>query len=95
MRPSTSGENTYSHQRSQGDSGVDPVIPSAFAAWAVSHLVRLVAEDESEPVPPPRCPSSGCSRFPQNWGGTELNRVVTCMVLRATANDMRRCSPLP
>ncbi|GFW39343.1 uncharacterized protein TNCV_1833281 [Trichonephila clavipes] len=26
---------------------------------------------------------------PQNWGETELNRFVTCMVLRATANDRR------
>ncbi|GFW55927.1 cullin-4A [Trichonephila clavipes] len=24
--------------------------------------------------------------FPQNWGETELNRSVTCMVLKATAN---------
>ncbi|GFV34259.1 uncharacterized protein TNCV_991801 [Trichonephila clavipes] len=33
--------------------------------------------------------------LPQNWGGTELNRSVTCMVLRATTNDMRTSSPLP
>ncbi|GFV57645.1 hypothetical protein TNCV_3132331 [Trichonephila clavipes] len=25
--------------------------------------------------------------LPQNWGGTEQNRTVTCMVLKATAND--------
>ncbi|GFT92889.1 uncharacterized protein TNCV_740491 [Trichonephila clavipes] len=33
--------------------------------------------------------------LPQNWGGTELNRTVTCMVLKATANDRRTSSPLP
>ncbi|GFV93526.1 uncharacterized protein TNCV_1988391 [Trichonephila clavipes] len=27
--------------------------------------------------------------LPQNWGETELNRSVTCMVLIATANDRR------
>ncbi|GFY33902.1 hypothetical protein TNCV_4596101 [Trichonephila clavipes] len=27
--------------------------------------------------------------FPKNWGGSELNRSVTCMVLKATANDRR------
>ncbi|GFW90672.1 uncharacterized protein TNCV_628381 [Trichonephila clavipes] len=27
--------------------------------------------------------------LPQNWGGTELNPSVTCMVLKATANDRR------
>ncbi|GFX84524.1 uncharacterized protein TNCV_560391 [Trichonephila clavipes] len=26
---------------------------------------------------------------PQNWGGDEPNRTVTCMVLKATANDVR------
>ncbi|GFW28235.1 hypothetical protein TNCV_4499651 [Trichonephila clavipes] len=30
----------------------------------------------------------------QNWGGTELNRTVTCIVLKATANDRRTPSPL-
>ncbi|GFX19850.1 uncharacterized protein TNCV_1434111 [Trichonephila clavipes] len=29
------------------------------------------------------------SVLPLNWGGTELNRTVTCMVLKATANDRR------
>ncbi|GFV00969.1 hypothetical protein TNCV_1387831 [Trichonephila clavipes] len=32
---------------------------------------------------------------PQNSGGTELKRTVTCMVLKATANDRRISSPLP
>ncbi|GFV13466.1 uncharacterized protein TNCV_129641 [Trichonephila clavipes] len=26
---------------------------------------------------------------PLNWGGTEPNRTVTCLVLKATANDRR------
>ncbi|GFX15600.1 uncharacterized protein TNCV_2130881 [Trichonephila clavipes] len=33
--------------------------------------------------------------LPQNWGGTEQNRTVTFMVLKATANDSRKSSPLP
>ncbi|GFX46172.1 hypothetical protein TNCV_2298211 [Trichonephila clavipes] len=31
--------------------------------------------------------------LPQNWGGTELNRTATCMVLKATANDRRTSNP--
>ncbi|GFT91857.1 hypothetical protein TNCV_4489661 [Trichonephila clavipes] len=31
---------------------------------------------------------------PQNCGGTELNCTVTCMVLKATANDRPTSSPL-
>ncbi|GFW73139.1 hypothetical protein TNCV_832571 [Trichonephila clavipes] len=33
--------------------------------------------------------------FPQNWGGTELSRTVTCMVLKTTTNDRRTSSSLP
>ncbi|GFT26203.1 hypothetical protein TNCV_1544141 [Trichonephila clavipes] len=36
----------------------------------------------------PRCP-------PQNCGGNEPNRKVTCMVLKATANDRASLIPLP
>ncbi|GFT32016.1 hypothetical protein TNCV_3468611 [Trichonephila clavipes] len=32
--------------------------------------------------------------FPQNWGGTEQNRTVTCIILKATANDRRTASTL-
>ncbi|GFW94574.1 hypothetical protein TNCV_4246151 [Trichonephila clavipes] len=32
---------------------------------------------------------------PQNWDGTEPNRPVTHMVLKAAANDRRTYSPLP
>ncbi|GFX45290.1 hypothetical protein TNCV_2095751 [Trichonephila clavipes] len=31
----------------------------------------------------------------QNWGGTEINRTVTCMVLNAMANDSHTSSPIP
>ncbi|GFX31299.1 hypothetical protein TNCV_2061181 [Trichonephila clavipes] len=30
------------------------------------------------------------SVLPQNWGGTEQNRTVSCMVLKAKANDRRK-----
>ncbi|GFW94350.1 DDE_3 domain-containing protein [Trichonephila clavipes] len=33
--------------------------------------------------------------LPQNWSGTELNRTVTCVVLKATDNDRRTSSLLP
>ncbi|GFV50427.1 transposable element Tcb1 transposase [Trichonephila clavipes] len=31
--------------------------------------------------------------LPQNWGGIEQNRTVTCVVLKATGNDRRTSSP--
>ncbi|GFW44008.1 uncharacterized protein TNCV_997731 [Trichonephila clavipes] len=56
-----------------------------------SPLMRLVTGDErwEAPDPPPGFV------LPQNWGGTELNRSVTCMVPKATANDWRTSSALP
>ncbi|GFX85301.1 uncharacterized protein TNCV_2675761 [Trichonephila clavipes] len=54
---------------------------------AASPLVRLVeGEERWEALTLPRM-------FSQNWGETELNRTVTCMVLKATANDRRTSSP--
>ncbi|GFV31951.1 uncharacterized protein TNCV_3839761 [Trichonephila clavipes] len=58
---------------------------------AASPLVRLVEEEGRWKAPDPH---------PQdvlllNWGGIELNRTVTCMVLKATANDRRTSSPVP
>ncbi|GFY13064.1 uncharacterized protein TNCV_666261 [Trichonephila clavipes] len=59
---------------------------------AASPLVSVMEREErwkaSDPSPPQ-------GFLPQNWGGTELNRTVTCMVLKATANNMRTSSPLP
>ncbi|GFW35938.1 uncharacterized protein TNCV_1927671 [Trichonephila clavipes] len=51
---------------------------------AASPLVRLVeGEEKWEASDHPR------SVLPLNWGGIESNRTVTCMVLKAMAND--RC----
>ncbi|GFV87524.1 uncharacterized protein TNCV_3281621 [Trichonephila clavipes] len=51
---------------------------------AVSPLVRLMeGEERWEALDYPQ------GVLPQNWGGTELNRSITCMVLKATANDRR------
>ncbi|GFU23253.1 uncharacterized protein TNCV_2559541 [Trichonephila clavipes] len=55
---------------------------------ATSPLVRFVEEkwevfDDIQGV------------LPQNWDGTEPNRTVTCIVLKAMANDRRTTSPLP
>ncbi|GFX08943.1 uncharacterized protein TNCV_2966541 [Trichonephila clavipes] len=50
---------------------------------AASPLVRLMeGEGRWEASDHPR------GVLPQNWGETELNSSVTCMVLKATANDM-------
>ncbi|GFU39751.1 trypsin-1 [Trichonephila clavipes] len=51
---------------------------------AASPLMRFVEEKErwEAPVHPQGV-------LPQIWGGSELNRSVTCMVLKATANDRR------
>ncbi|GFT54570.1 uncharacterized protein TNCV_344551 [Trichonephila clavipes] len=59
---------------------------SACVAWgysrAASPLVRLVVGEERwEASDHPQ------SVLPLNWGGIEPNRIVTCMVLKATAND--------
>ncbi|GFV41184.1 uncharacterized protein TNCV_1102471 [Trichonephila clavipes] len=48
---------------------------------AASFLVRLVEEERWE------VPDHHQGVLPQNWGENELNRSVTCMVLKATAND--------
>ncbi|GFU33509.1 uncharacterized protein TNCV_1797561 [Trichonephila clavipes] len=52
---------------------------------AASPLVRLVESEERWEVP-----VHPLDVLPQNWGETEPNRFVTCMVLKATANDRRR-----
>ncbi|GFV98387.1 hypothetical protein TNCV_623461 [Trichonephila clavipes] len=56
---------------------------------ATSPLVRLMEEEErwENPGPLPGCSAS-------KLGRTELNRTVTCMLLKATANDRRAYSPL-
>ncbi|GFW00046.1 uncharacterized protein TNCV_3568361 [Trichonephila clavipes] len=51
---------------------------------AASPLVRLVVGEEMwVALDHPQ------GVLPLNWGETELNRCVTCMVLKATANDRR------
>ncbi|GFV30349.1 uncharacterized protein TNCV_98241 [Trichonephila clavipes] len=56
---------------------------------AASPLVRLVEGDERwEALTLPQ------GVLPQNFGGTELNRTVTCMVIKAKANDRRTSRPL-
>ncbi|GFV24522.1 uncharacterized protein TNCV_814061 [Trichonephila clavipes] len=53
-------------------------------------LVSLVVGDERWETPDP---PTGYSF--SNWGGAELNHNVTCLVLKAKANDRRTSSPLP
>ncbi|GFX21789.1 uncharacterized protein TNCV_2310681 [Trichonephila clavipes] len=51
---------------------------------AASPLVRLLEREERWE------PSDHLQGvLPLNWGGNEPNRTVTCMVLKATANDRR------
>ncbi|GFW38741.1 uncharacterized protein TNCV_3881081 [Trichonephila clavipes] len=51
---------------------------------AASPLVRLVkGEERLEASDHPQ------SVLPLNWGGIEPNHTVTCIVLKATANDRR------
>ncbi|GFX11383.1 uncharacterized protein TNCV_2804441 [Trichonephila clavipes] len=51
---------------------------------AASHLVRLVEGEERW-----EAPDHPQGVFPLNWGETELNHSVTCMMHKATANDRR------
>ncbi|GFX12384.1 hypothetical protein TNCV_64301 [Trichonephila clavipes] len=48
-----------------------------------SPIVRLV-EGEGE------APDHPHGVFPQNWGVTEPNRTITCMVLKSKANARRK-----
>ncbi|GFV91984.1 uncharacterized protein TNCV_1894201 [Trichonephila clavipes] len=63
------------------------IVPSRYGGTLNSHTaespqVKLVEEEE-------RCEAPTTPRvFSQNWGEAELNRFVTRMVLKATANDM-------
>ncbi|GFT29125.1 hypothetical protein TNCV_3587381 [Trichonephila clavipes] len=41
-----------------------------------------------------RAPDYTQGTLPQNWGATEPNYTVTCMVLKATDNDRLKSSPL-
>ncbi|GFS71819.1 cullin-4A [Trichonephila clavipes] len=47
-----------------------------------SPLERLVEVQDRWEVP-----DHSQDLLPQNWGETELNHTVTCMVFKATAND--------
>ncbi|GFX82016.1 hypothetical protein TNCV_2572151 [Trichonephila clavipes] len=57
---------------------------------ARSPLVRLMVgkSEEGGPDPPQGV-------LTQNWVGTEPNRTVTCIVLKATVKDRRTTSSLP
>ncbi|GFV72646.1 uncharacterized protein TNCV_411651 [Trichonephila clavipes] len=52
---------------------------------ATSSLVRLVQREEKW-----EAPDHPQGVLLQNWGGTEQNHIVTCMVLKAKANDWRK-----
>ncbi|GFR21568.1 hypothetical protein TNCT_471361 [Trichonephila clavata] len=51
---------------------------------AASPLVRLMEGEERWEVP-----DNSQGVLPQNWGRTEPNRAVTCMVLKAMTKDRR------
>ncbi|GFV15431.1 uncharacterized protein TNCV_4834571 [Trichonephila clavipes] len=50
---------------------------------ATSPLLRLMEGDEMW-----EAPGNSQGFLPQNWGGTERNHTVTCMVLKAKANEI-------
>ncbi|GFV55930.1 uncharacterized protein TNCV_7282 [Trichonephila clavipes] len=54
---------------------------------AASPLVWLVEEEERS-----EAPDHPQGFLPLNWVRTEQNRSVTCMVLKAKANDRRKIS---
>ncbi|GFW39753.1 histone-lysine N-methyltransferase SETMAR [Trichonephila clavipes] len=57
---------------------------------AASPLVRLAEREKRW-----EAPDHSQGVLPQKWGETQQNRTITCMVLKATANDRRTSSPLP
>ncbi|GFT91017.1 uncharacterized protein TNCV_2008611 [Trichonephila clavipes] len=54
---------------------------------ATSHLVRLV-----EWIDRWEAPGHPWGFLPLNWGETDQNRTVPCMLLKANANDRRKHS---
>ncbi|GFY33429.1 hypothetical protein TNCV_2226981 [Trichonephila clavipes] len=66
------------------------IVPTLNSCRAACPLVCLVAGDGRWETPDPLH-----DVLPQNSGGTVLNRIVTCLVLKATSNDKRTSSPLP
>ncbi|GFV00159.1 uncharacterized protein TNCV_4058301 [Trichonephila clavipes] len=64
----------------------------AFAAWGYNRraarlLVWLVEGKERW-----EAPGHPQGFLPLNWGGTEQNRTVTCIVLKAKAKNRRKIS---
>ncbi|GFX08246.1 uncharacterized protein TNCV_3267371 [Trichonephila clavipes] len=51
---------------------------------AANPLAKLEEEERWE------APNQPQGVLPKNWGGTEQNLTVTCMLLKAKANDRRK-----
>ncbi|GFT41822.1 uncharacterized protein TNCV_1666851 [Trichonephila clavipes] len=71
-------------------SELDNRVPSRHGGTLNSHraespLVRLVEGGKRWEYP-----DHSQGALPQNWGETEQNRTVTCMVLKAKDNDKRK-----
>ncbi|GFY30123.1 uncharacterized protein TNCV_4074361 [Trichonephila clavipes] len=71
-----------------------PIVPlwhggTLNSRQAARPLVWLVEGEERW-----EAPGHPLGFLPLNWGGTEQNRTVTCMVLKAKANDRRKNSSL-
>ncbi|GFY14487.1 hypothetical protein TNCV_1315411 [Trichonephila clavipes] len=60
---------------------------SRRAAIPLVRLLQGMSDGRFLPVPQ--------GVLPQNWGGTELIRKFTCMLLKTTVNDRRKSSSLP
>ncbi|GFU40381.1 uncharacterized protein TNCV_4255591 [Trichonephila clavipes] len=60
------------------------IVPLRQGSALNSPLVRLVELEEKW-----KAPDHPQVVIPQKWAGTEVKRSVTCMVLKATANDRR------
>ncbi|GFU47809.1 uncharacterized protein TNCV_4465571 [Trichonephila clavipes] len=56
-----------------------------YSRRTASPFVRLVEGEEFW-----EAPDNPQDVLPQNWGETELNHSVPCMVLKGTANDRRQ-----
>ncbi|GFW35576.1 hypothetical protein TNCV_2462181 [Trichonephila clavipes] len=54
-------------------------------SWSVALLVRLMEGEKRW-----EAPDLSQDVLSENWSGTEQNRTVTCMVLKAKANDRRK-----
>ncbi|GFY16800.1 uncharacterized protein TNCV_4338011 [Trichonephila clavipes] len=66
------------------------IVPSRHGSALNSHLAASPLVKLVEGVEKWEASGHPQGVLPQNWGGTEQNRTVTCVVLKVKANDRHK-----